>query len=210
MYNTNNAPSLADIAAVTENNGLGGNSGWWILIILFAIFGGWGNGGFNNGNAAMAEFQRGFDTNSISQKINQIGDGIASLGYDQLAQMNGINTNISNNGTQTREAISNVKYDIASGFCTLNNNLNQQAQLIMQNDNANYRALHDEMIAIQMEGKNQRIAELQAQVQALNLTASQQAQNAYLINQLKPCPIPAYTVASPYASANACLPCTCS
>lgn len=46
--------SLADIAAVTKNNGdndgFGGNNGWWILIILFALFG-WGNGGWgNNGN----------------------------------------------------------------------------------------------------------------------------------------------------------------
>ena len=44
----NVTPSLADIAAVTDgnrnNDGFGNGNGWWVLIILFAIFGGWGNG----------------------------------------------------------------------------------------------------------------------------------------------------------------------
>lgn len=53
MFN-GNSPSLADIAAVTGNNkdGWGDGNGWWVLIILFAIFGGWGNGfggGYGNG-----------------------------------------------------------------------------------------------------------------------------------------------------------------
>lgn len=45
MFN-GNSPSLADIAAVTGNNKdvWGDGNGWWVLIILFAIFGGWGNG----------------------------------------------------------------------------------------------------------------------------------------------------------------------
>jgi hypothetical protein len=49
MFNTGAMPSLADIAAVTGNKndgGWGDGNGWWVLIILFAIFGGWGNGGW--------------------------------------------------------------------------------------------------------------------------------------------------------------------
>lgn len=47
MFNMGSAPSLADIAAVTKDgngDGWGNGNGWWVLIILFAIFGGWGNG----------------------------------------------------------------------------------------------------------------------------------------------------------------------
>jgi hypothetical protein len=36
----------------------------------------------------------------------------------------------------------------------------------------------------------------------LRLTASQTAQNAYLINQLRPCPTPAYVVPNPYCNCN--------
>jgi hypothetical protein len=43
---------------------------------------------------------------------------------------------------------------------------------------------------------------LQAENQNLRLTASQQAQNAFLIDQLgTKAPVPAYVVANPYASA---------
>lgn len=117
--------------------------------------------------------------------------------------MNGINTNI-NNATnsitaqlsnlgyqfqncccENKQAIAQVRYDMATQNCALQNAINQAAQQIMQNDNANYRALHDENVAIQMAAKDDRIAALTAQINALNLAASQQAQNAYLISQLK-------------------------
>lgn len=70
---------------------------------------------------------------------------------------------------------------------------------ITDNQNANYRALHDEIVANRMEDKNAQIQQLQSQVQALNLAQSQANQNNYLIGQLRPSPVPAYTVANPYA-----------
>lgn len=79
MFNMS-APSLADIAAVTRNNdgndGWGGNNGWWILIILFALFG-WGRGGYGYGGndggcgcATAGDIQRGFDTSAIVGKLD--------------------------------------------------------------------------------------------------------------------------------------------
>lgn len=51
---------------------------------------------------------------------------------------------------------------------------------------------------IAMEDKDNTIAELRSQVNALNLSASQSNQNAYLVAQLKtPAPVPAYTVPNP-------------
>ena len=63
--------------------------------------------------------------------------------------------------------------------------------------NANYRALHDELVQYRIEDKNDTIAELRSQVQALNLAASQSNQNTYLIDRLQPCPTPAYVVPNP-------------
>lgn len=47
-----NSPSIADIAAVTDgnrSNGWGDGNGWWVLVILFALFGWGGNRGFGGG-----------------------------------------------------------------------------------------------------------------------------------------------------------------
>ena len=217
MFNSS-MPSLADIAAVTNNNdGFSGNNGWWVLIILLALFGGWGNGGYGyggaNGGAAehytlasdFATIQRQIDTATADLKTatTAISNGISSLGYDQLSQMNGINNNInqstnnltaqmSNLGYQfqqcccdNKQAIAQLRYDNATNTCTLNNAINNAAQQIIQNDNANYRQLHDENVAIQMSAKDDRIAALTAQVNQLSLAASQQEQTAYIINQLK-------------------------
>lgn len=233
MFN-GNAPSLSDIAAVTNgNDSFGGNNGWWILIILFAIFGGWGNGWANSGYGGagaagaannyvlasdFATLQRQIDstTADIKQGVNGLANGLSSLGYDQLNQMNGINSNIANLGFQLQQCccdnksqIAQVRYDMATDTCAITNAINQAAQNIMQNDNANYRQLHDENVAIQMAAKDAQIAEQAARINALNLESSQQAQNQYLISQLKMCPVPAFTVPNPYVSTSCCNGCGC-
>ena len=87
MFNSS-APSIADIAAVTGggNNGWGNNGdGWWVLIILFALFGGWGRGGvFGNGGAGcdgacttVGDIQRGFDNQGVMNKLNGIEQGLS-------------------------------------------------------------------------------------------------------------------------------------
>lgn len=168
MYGGGAAPSLADIAAVTRdgnnNDGFGNGNGWWVLIILFAIFGGWGNGWGNNGNNGGCEkettivnmppmgmyggygmggfgfseaaLQRGFDTQTIINKLDGINSGICSLGYDQLAQMNGINSNIMQTGFGLSNAITNSTF-------TLSNAINDNTVAGMQNANALSRQMAD-------------------------------------------------------------------
>ena len=205
MFNSN-TPSLSDIAAVTNgNDGFAGGNGWWVLIILLALFGGWGNGGYGGYRNAGADanyvllsdfatLQRQIDTATADLKgaTTSIANGLSSLGYDQLNQINGINNNIANLGFQlqqcccdNKQAIAQVRYDMTTGNCAITNAINQAAQQIMQNDNANYRQLHDENVAAAMAAKDAQIADLASQIQALNLAASQQAQNAYLISELK-------------------------
>lgn len=56
----------------------------------------------------------------------------------------------------------------------------------------------DEMEQLLEQARDNAIAELRSQVNALNLSASQSNQNAYLVAQLKtPAPVPAYTVPNP-------------
>ena len=53
---------------------------------------------------------------------------------------------------------------------------------------------------MEANAKDQRIADLTSSLQTANFQLSQQAQNATLINALRPFPNPAYHTCSPYQS----------
>ena len=228
MFNSS-APSIADIAAVTDgnrNNGWGDGNGWWVLIILFALFG-WGGRGFGGfggaGNgcdaacATVGDVERGFNQQATNQRFNAIDNAFAQVGYRSLEQANATNQGIAQLGYQlqgdfcnlgaqlqqccceTQRSIDGVNYNMSQGFCNLGNTFQSGVRDIIDSQNANYRALHDEIVANRMEDKNAQIQALQSQVQALNLAQSQANQNQYLIGQLRPCPVPAYVTCNPWA-----------
>ena len=228
MFNSNVAPSVADIAAVTGAQNCRNNDGWgndwWAIIIILALFGGFGNrGGLFGGNsgygcgscapATCADLQAGFNNQAVTNKLNGLENGLCSLGYDQLAQMNSIANTIqqgnfalqqtlNNNAIaqmqdtnsvsrqladcccENRAAIKDVQYTAAMNNSALLQAINAQTNTIVQNDNANYRALHDELVSYQMQQKDDVIAELRSQVQALNLGVSQRNQNDYSLEPL--------------------------
>ena len=93
--------------------------------------------------------------------------------------------------------IDGINYNNIINTNTIQQTLCNNTRDIIENANANYRAIHEELVANKLEAKNDRIAELQAQVNKLQLTASQERQNAYLLSELKPCPDPAYIVPNP-------------
>lgn len=238
MFGASNVPSVADIAAVTDNRndmGFGGN--WWMIILLLFLFGGfnrgnaWGNGECCGQPATCSDLQNGFNNQSVMNKLNGLENGMCSMAYDQLAQFNGVNQNINNASwglersiqqmgvtnmqdmfalsrqlsdccCENRLAISQVRNDMAADTCAITNAIQQMGQNIMINDNNNYRQLHDELVAIQMQSKDEKIAEQASLIQSLNLAQSQANQNQYLISQLRPCPQPCYPVQNPYAAAN--------
>ena len=240
MFNSNGL-SAADVAAVTcgnsRNDGGWGND-WWAVIIILALFGGFGNrgglfgGGYGGSScgcgtpATCSDLQAGFNNQAVTTKLNGLENGLCSLGYDQLAQMNNIGTQIqqgnfalqqtlNNNAIaqmqdtnavsrqladcccENRAAIKDVQYNAALNNSALLQAINNQTNTIVQNDNANYRALHDELVAYQMQQKDETIQDLRSQVQAFNLAVSQRNQNDYLIDKLQPCPTPAYVVPNP-------------
>lgn len=213
MFN-NAGPSLADIAAVTNNNeGFGDSNGWWVLIILFAICGGWnnGNGGFGGRNSGGVTdgYVLASDFANVQRQIENVNNGICSLGYDQLSQMNGINTNIMQNANalstqlancccENREAIAQLRYDLATDTCALKTSINDMGQAIMLNDNQNYRQLHDEIVQIKMEAKDNTIAQQAAMINALQQAASTADLKQYINMTINKVPEPSYIVPNPY------------
>lgn len=101
-----------------------------------------------------------------------------------------------------KEGIAGVNYNMAMNTNALQQTLCNTTRDIIENQNANYRAIHDELVANKIEAKNERIAEQQAQINALQLSASQERQNNYLVSTLTDrlgtkCPEPAYIVPNP-------------
>lgn len=214
MFNGSNAPSVADIAAIGDGNDGWGGGAWWPIIILFALFG-WGRNGFGFGGgsgcgcdsacATVGDVERGFNQQTTNQRFNALDNGLAQIGYANQQQGYETRLAITNAAAQqaqcccdTQRAIDGVNFNMAQGFCQLGNTVQASARDIIDSQNCNTRAILDQITAFRMEDKDTQIRDLQSQVQALNLAASQQNQNRYLIDTLRPCPVPAYQTCNPW------------
>ena len=82
---------------------------------------------------------------------------------------------------------------MAKNTCDITNAINSTTRDIIDNQNCNTRSILDFLV-------NDKLATLQAENQELRLQASQAKQNAYLVNELRPCPVPAYLTCNPYTA----------
>ena len=140
--------------------------------------------------------------NGINTNILQTGYGIQqAINADTVAGMqntNALQAQLAQCCCDTKSGMKDIQYQNATDTCAITNAIQNQTQQIMQNCNNNYRALHDELVQSQLDAKDAKIAEQASAIQALNLAASQQAQNSWLVNALKPAPIPAFPAANLY------------
>jgi len=230
-----------------NNGGLFGGDGLasiiWIVVIL-ALFGGWGNGGFGFGgngnlNSALTRGELCQDMNfqdlgngvrGIQQSISDgfalqnvnFTDRLDNLSNQLATGVDAINLAIVNDGYQTRNAatqnmianmqntfaiqnaiqgcccdmksnFAQIAYNQATDTCAIQNGIANAARDITENANNNTKAILDFMI-------QDKISSLQAENQELRLRASQEAQNNYLVNELRPSAKPAYITCNPYTS----------
>ena len=203
--------------------GWGGDGAWWIvLFLIFAAFGGWGNGfGFGGGgNGVMDGYVLPSDFANVERKIDSVNQGLCDGFYQQAQLINGTNMAMANGFGQaelsrsnqqaalmqqltamqmqaaecccnTQRSIEGVRYDMAAQACDTRNTVQNATRDIIDNANSNSRAILDFLT-------QSKLQDLQSENQGLKLAASQAAQNSYLVSQLRPSPIPAYTVQNPY------------
>lgn len=159
----------------------------------------------NNLNNGFAAAQ-----NTMTQGFAGLNTGMVQQGYETRLGIQNIGSQMQQCCCDIREGIAGVNYNMASqannitnavntGFCQTNFNGQQNTRDILENQNANARAILDAIQANKVEALKDRIAEQNQTINALNLAASQTAQNAYLIDKLNPnkCPQPAYVVQPP-------------
>ena len=219
-------PTMTMPVAPANNGGgfgFGGDGAWWIIILFLFVFCGWGGNGWgNNGNSGgvVDGYVLTSDFANVERKIESVNQGLCDGFYQQAQLVNGTNMAMANGFAQAelsrsnqqaalmqqlnamqmqsancccenRAAIAQVRYDMAAQACDTRNTVQNATRDIIDNANSNSRAILDFLT-------QSKLSDLQAENQGLKLAASQAAQNSYLVSQLRPSPIPAYTVQNPY------------
>lgn len=164
--------------------------------------------------------QNQYFTDRVDNLANQIASGFDAVnlsivrdGYEtrNAAQQNMIanmqNTYMLNDSLKdccckTQSGFAQVAYNQATDTCAIQNSIATAVRDITDNANANTRTLYDFLV-------NDKIANLQQENQALRLAASQERQNNYLVNELRPCAKPAYITCNPYTASYGIGNCGC-
>ena len=139
--------------------------------------------------------------NSLTQGFSGLNTALLQGNYALSSQLAncccGIERQLADCCCTTQRSIENVNFNLSQIGCGITNTINNATRDLIDNQNANYRALHDEIVANRIEDKNAQIQAQQNEINALRLKASQEAQNTYLLSELKPCPSPSYIVPNP-------------
>lgn len=176
---------------------------------------------FQDLNNGVRGIQQSISDGFALQNVN-FTDRLDNLSNQLATGVDAINLAIVNDGYQTRNAatqnmianmqntyaiqnaiqgcccdmksnFAQIAYNQATDTCAIQNSIANAARDITENANGNTKAILDFMI-------QDKISSLQAENQELRLRASQEAQNNYLVNELRPCAKPAYITCNPYTS----------
>lgn len=197
--------------------GFGGDGAWFLIILFLFAFCGWGGNGWgNSGNSGgvVDGYVLASDFSNIERKMDIINGGLCDgfyavnntlltgFGNAELSranqqaalmqQLSAMQMQAANCCCENRAAIAQVRYDMATQACDTRNTVQNATRDIVENQNANSRAILDFLT-------NSKMRDLESANQELRLAASQAAQNNYLISQLRPTPIPSYQSCNPWA-----------
>lgn len=156
------------------------------------------NNGLCDGFYAINTAFGNLNTNLCTQ-FGNTNNLITTNGYETRLGLQNLGSQLASCCCDIREGISGVNYNMAMNTNSIQQTLCNNTRDIIESNNANYRALHDEIVANRIEDKNAQITAQQNQITALQLAASQAQQSQYLVEQLSPkCPIPAFLTCNPY------------
>ena len=231
-----NLSDIAAVTGNRNGNGDGmfGDNGWWIILLF--LFAGWGGRGFGGGGgyesgfmmpwATQADVRAAVDqqtliskldqqtygladstyalTNAINNGFHGVDTAVCTLGYNMQGGFNTLAHQISDccceNGRAMERGFADLGYAMATQACDTRRAIADSTRDIIDSNNAGVRSILDFLT-------NDKIAALTAENQSLKFAASQAAQNAYLVGELRPCPVPAYTVPNPYCCNSYVNPC---
>lgn len=156
--------------------------------------------GFNGVNMSVNNAQ-----NALAQQLytNQLADLERSFNAQTATTqgMNNIGMSLQNCCCENRENIADLKYTVATENCADRAAISDGIRDIIANQTAGTQRILDQLCADKIDAKNEKIADLQNQLNMASLRESQIAQNAFiqqgfanevdqLYNRLSSCPVP--------------------
>ena len=188
--------------------------------------GGWGGCGAGAQCATPADVHAAVDQQTLISKLDQQTYGLADStyaltnavtgGFAQaelsrcsqqaafMAQLNNMAADSAKCCCETQRLLehgfADTNYNLTTQSCDTRNAIGNAARDITGNANANTRAILDALTAQRIADKDEKIAEQNQRIFSLELAASQAKQNSYLVNEIRPCPVPAYITCNPYAA----------
>ena len=188
----------------------------------------------NGQKEIMANTNNGFDTLHLSNQLDTVNSGIYSLSNQlcnccadmqqtvsngfynseigannrQMANMNqiyGLSTQLASASADNRLGIANLNSTILSENCADRSLLADSLKDVLINQTANTQKILDQLCNDKIDAKNEKILDLQRQLDMADLKASQISQNAFisqgfanevdqLYNRLSNCPVPSTPV----------------
>lgn len=201
--------------------------------------GGWGNNFYGAVPyiGQQSEVQRGFDQQAIMSGISGLQTSVSNgfhnaevaecnRAMQNMQAMNTLGMSLQNCCCENRAGLADLKYTVAQENCldrqVVNDGFrdsivanNANTQRIIDNANANSKAVLDKLCQLELDGLKQKIADQQAEITALRGGISQTAQTAQLLQdnaaqtanllqRLNPTPVPAYIMQNPNCCQNTC------
>lgn len=169
----------------------------------------------NSVQAALNQINAGVSQVSCDTKlascevINAIGSGNATLA-SQLAScccdvresISGVNNNITKMGYENQLSVCNqtntLQNAITGGFNNLIQDNATKFNILGSKIDAQTQIINDKFCQLEMREMQNKIDALRDDKQTLQFAASQQAQTANIVNQIRPCPVPAYLTCNPF------------
>lgn len=195
----------------------------------------------NQADITTSGFQNAATNTAISSLQNSVTSGFGDLQTALCSGFAGVNSSINNGFAQSEIAANsrqmanmNQIFGLSQQFsdcccenrlatCQTQNVIQSEGNAtrfaeanntrdILENCNRNNQAILDKLCQLELDAKNDKIADLERQIAMATLTASQTAQTAqliadntsqtqYIVNRVAPYPIPSYTVPNPFTPA---------
>lgn len=162
------------------------------------------------GNATQAAI---YQTANATQRDIQALNGDSRLAICQAT--NAVQGTVNENSNRITNGLTGLGFLTQQKGDEIKFELSRAANAITSNDTANTQKVLDKLCMMEANAQAQRIQELQIANQALMLTnqvkdiqAGQIASTGFIINAIRPYPVPAYTVSSPYGTSGSTTPTT--